>query len=49
MQVMCQTTHGYIVYFDGDIDDLRGKLVNVEIDTCSTFSLTGTIVNVLDD
>ena len=40
-QVMGRTTHGYIVYFDGDIDELRGELVNVKIDTCQKFYLAG--------
>ena len=40
MQPSVQTTHNYIVYFDGDIDELRGKLVNVKIDACHTYSLT---------
>lgn len=41
-QVMGRTTHGYIVYCEGDIDKDRGKLVNVEIDTCQTYYLAGT-------
>lgn len=40
-QVMGRTTHGYIVYFDGDIDELRGQLVNVKIDKCERFYLAG--------
>ncbi len=40
-QVMGRTTHGYIVYFDGDIDQLRGELVNVKIDKCQKFYLAG--------
>mmetsp|Transcript_25555 Transcript_25555/g.43631 ORF Transcript_25555/g.43631 Transcript_25555/m.43631 type:complete len:779 (-) Transcript_25555:99-2435(-) len=44
-QVMGRTTHGYIVYFDGDIDELRGNLVNVEIDTCQRYYLAGKITN----
>jgi len=43
-QVMGRTRHGYIVYCDGNIDELRGKLVNVEIDTCQTYYLAGRIV-----
>ena len=31
-QVMGRTTHGYIVYFEGEIDELQGKIVNVEIE-----------------
>ena len=48
-QVMGRTTHGYIVYFDGDIDLLRGKLVNVKIHTCATYSLTGSFVEIVDE
>lgn len=40
-QVMGRTTHGYIVYFDGDIDELRGLLINVKIDTTEKFYLAG--------
>ena len=40
-QVMGRTRHGYIVYFEGDIDELRGQTVNVEIDTCQTYYLAG--------
>lgn len=40
-QVMGRTTHGYIVYFDGDIEELRGELVNVKIDNCQTYYLSG--------
>jgi len=43
-QVMGRTTHGYIVYFDGDIDDLLGKLVNVKIEKCHTYYLVGSVV-----
>ncbi len=48
-QIMGRTTHGYVVYFDGDIDELRGKLVNVKITACQSFSLTGTVVNVVEE
>ena len=44
-QVMGRTTHGYIVYFDGDIDELRGKLVNVKIDQCQRYYLAGKITD----
>jgi len=40
-QVMGRTTQGYIVYCDGDIDLLRGQLVDVQIFECSTYSLSG--------
>jgi tRNA-2-methylthio-N6-dimethylallyladenosine synthase len=43
-QVMGRTRHGYIAYFDGDIDELQGKLVNVKIESCMTFYLAGTKV-----
>jgi tRNA-2-methylthio-N6-dimethylallyladenosine synthase len=41
---MGRTRHGYIVYCDGDIDELRGKLVHVTIDECKTYYLAGSIV-----
>jgi tRNA-2-methylthio-N6-dimethylallyladenosine synthase len=47
-QVMGRTTHGYIVYCDGDIDELRGKLVNVKIDVCQTYYLAGTMTEVIE-
>jgi tRNA-2-methylthio-N6-dimethylallyladenosine synthase len=40
-QVMGRTTHGYIVYCDGDIDELRGQLINVKIDVCKMYYLSG--------
>ncbi|KAL7546633.1 hypothetical protein ACHAWF_009966 [Thalassiosira exigua] len=42
-QVMGRTTHGYIVYFQGDIDELRGQLVNVKIDKCQRYYLAGKV------
>jgi len=48
-QVMGRTTHGYIVYFDGLIEELKGKLVSVEITECHTYSLTGKMKNIIDD
>jgi len=42
-QVMGRTTHGYIVYFDGDIEELRGELVNVKITRCQRYYLAGEI------
>ena len=48
-QVMGRTTHGYIVYFDGDIDELRGQLVNVKINACQTYSLTGSMIDIVDE
>jgi tRNA-2-methylthio-N6-dimethylallyladenosine synthase len=44
-QVMGRTTHNYIVYFDGDIDELRGELVNVLIESCHSFYLTGSRID----
>ena len=43
-QVMGRTTQGYLVYLDGDIDELRGELVNVKIEKCETYYLAGSIV-----
>jgi tRNA-2-methylthio-N6-dimethylallyladenosine synthase len=43
-QVMGRTTQGYIVYCDGDIGDLQGKLVDVKIESCHTYYLAGEIV-----
>ena len=44
-QVMGRTTHGYIVYFEGDIGELRGQLINVKIDTCEKFYLAGKVIS----
>jgi len=44
-QVMGRTEHGYLVYFDGEIDDLRGEFVMVKIDKCATYHLIGSPVN----
>jgi tRNA-2-methylthio-N6-dimethylallyladenosine synthase len=41
-QVMGRTRHNYIVYFDGDIDELQGSLVDVHIESCKAFTLYGT-------
>jgi tRNA-2-methylthio-N6-dimethylallyladenosine synthase len=43
-QVMGRTTQGYIVYCDGDIDELRGTLVDVKIDQCQRYYLAGIMV-----
>lgn len=43
-QVMGRTRHGYITYFPGEIDELRGKLVNVKIEDCQTWYLSGKMV-----
>lgn len=45
-QVMGRTRHGFIVYCDGDIEELRGKLVDVRIDTYQTYYLAGEMVDV---
>lgn len=44
-QVMGRTRHNYIVYFDGDIDELKGELVDVHVDSCHSFYLSGTRVS----
>ena len=38
---MGRTRYNYIVYFEGDIDELQGQLINVKIDACETFYLSG--------
>jgi len=43
-QVMGRTRHGYITYFDGDIDELRGETVPVKIESCGGFFLAGSRV-----
>jgi tRNA-2-methylthio-N6-dimethylallyladenosine synthase len=43
-QVMGRTTHNYIVYLEGDIDELQGELVNVHIESCQSFYLSGSRV-----
>ena len=45
IQCMGRTRHNYIVYFEGNIDELRGELVNVKIDKCETFYLSGSRVD----
>ena len=40
-QVMGRTRHGYIVYCEGDIDELRGKTIHVKVDTSQTYYLAG--------
>ena len=44
-QVMGRTRHGYIVYFEGEIDEFQGKLVNVKIEASQSFYLVGTRVD----
>ena len=44
-QVMGRTRHGYIVYCDGDIDQLRGMTLNVKIETTETYYLAGTVMD----
>lgn len=44
-QVMGRTRTNYIVYFEGEIDELRGELVNVKIDACETFYISGSRVD----
>jgi len=43
-QVMGRTRHGYIVYCEGDIDELRGHTIQVKIDTTETYYLAGSMV-----
>jgi len=43
-QVMGRTTHGFIVYFDGNIDELQGEVVDVKINVCQTYYLAGDMV-----
>lgn len=45
VQIMGRTTQGFIVYCDGDIGLLYGKLVNVLIHECHTYFLSGEIVS----
>jgi tRNA-2-methylthio-N6-dimethylallyladenosine synthase len=47
-QVMGRTRHGYIVYCEGDIDELRGQSVQVRIVSCETYYLVGQILNIED-
>jgi tRNA-2-methylthio-N6-dimethylallyladenosine synthase len=43
-QVMGRTRHGYIVYCEGDIDELRGTFVQVRIVSAHRYYLVGEIV-----
>jgi tRNA-2-methylthio-N6-dimethylallyladenosine synthase len=40
-QVMGRVRQGRQVYFDGDLDELRGQLVNVRITEAGSWSLMG--------
>lgn len=44
-QVMGRTRHGYIVYCDGDIDEMRGTTVHITIETTDTYYLSGRVVD----
>ncbi|KAL7497373.1 hypothetical protein ACHAWT_006385 [Skeletonema menzelii] len=44
-EVMGRTRQGRQVFFAGDIDELKGQLVNVEITEARTWSLVGSIVD----
>jgi tRNA-2-methylthio-N6-dimethylallyladenosine synthase len=44
-QVMGRTTHGYITYCEGDIEELRGKIVKVKIASYQSFYLAGSVVD----
>lgn len=46
-QVYGRTGHGYIVYFDGMIEELLGAIVDVKILESSTYSLTGEMLDSL--
>lgn len=46
-QAFGRLRHNKLVYFDGDGEELRGKLVMVKIDHCNAYSLFGQMVNVL--
>ncbi len=46
-QVMGRTRQGRLVFFDGSINDLIGKLVEVEIKETRPWSLSGVMCNVL--
>ena len=48
-QVMGRTTQGYITYFEGDIDELQGQLVDVTIEGAATFHLVGSIRSTTDE
>jgi tRNA-2-methylthio-N6-dimethylallyladenosine synthase len=45
-QVMGRTRQGYIVYCPGDIDELRGQTVQVDIQVCETYYLAGIRVGI---
>mmetsp|Transcript_28577 Transcript_28577/g.42238 ORF Transcript_28577/g.42238 Transcript_28577/m.42238 type:complete len:713 (-) Transcript_28577:202-2340(-) len=47
--VMGRTTQGYLVYCPGDIDELRGSLIDVKITNCETYHLSGVRVDDDDD
>jgi len=38
-QVTGRTTHGYIVHLSGDIDELKGRTVEVKIESCHSYHL----------
>lgn len=40
-QVMGRTRHGYLVYCPGDIDELRGSLIHVKIDSTYGYHMVG--------
>ncbi len=45
-QLMGRTRGNRLTFFDGDITELKGKLVKVKITDCRAFSLTGELVGV---
>mmetsp|Transcript_4037 Transcript_4037/g.12129 ORF Transcript_4037/g.12129 Transcript_4037/m.12129 type:complete len:630 (+) Transcript_4037:66-1955(+) len=46
-QVLGRTRTNRLTFFDGNIEELRGKLVRVKITQARTFSLTGELVEVV--
>ena len=44
-QVMGRTRTNRLVYFDGDIEELRGKLVDVRIREANAYWVAGEIVS----
>jgi tRNA-2-methylthio-N6-dimethylallyladenosine synthase len=47
-QVLGRTSGNRLTFFNGDIEELRGKIVPVKITNVRSFSLTGEMVTTLD-
>ena len=45
VQVLGRTRQGFTCYMAGDIDELRGKTVHVEITSAKNYHLVGNIVD----